>query len=195
MNTVTLKINGREVTARQGATLLDAAKAAGIEIPTLCSHDQLAPAGVCRFCMVEITRGTRNRLVTSCVYPVEDGLEVQTENDRVNKIRRMLIELLLPVAPSGPISALAKRYGVEKSRFKPGAPEQEPTNCSLCGLCVRYCEQIGGEDAVGFLGRGVNRKVALMPDKGDGCVFCRKCYSICNSGRFVEMAEVFPEQP
>ncbi|MDA8306152.1 MAG: 2Fe-2S iron-sulfur cluster-binding protein [Deltaproteobacteria bacterium] len=195
MKTVTLKINGLEVSAREGASVLDAARAAGFDIPTLCSHEELEPAGVCRFCMVEITRGTKSRLVASCVYPVENGLEVQTESDRVKKIRRMLIELLLPVAPSGPIGALAKRYGVEKSRFELDNPGQAPANCSLCGLCVRYCEQIGGGDAVGFLGRGVSRKVALMPDKGDECVFCRKCYSICNSGRFVEMAEVFPDQP
>ncbi len=192
MKTVTLTINGREVTAREGQSVLDAARAVGIDIPTLCAHDQLEPAGVCRFCMVEITQGKKTRLVTSCVFPVESGLVVQTETERVNNIRRMLIELLLPVAPSGPLNALAKRYGVVKSRFQTA---EEPSNCSLCGLCVRYCEQINGEHAVGFVGRGVNRKVALTADKGDECVFCRKCYSICNSGRFVEIAEVFPEQP
>jgi NADH dehydrogenase/NADH:ubiquinone oxidoreductase subunit G len=194
MNTVTLTINGREVTATEGTTVLEAARSLGIEIPTLCAYDVLEPAGVCRMCMVEITQGKKTRLVTSCVYPVENGLAVQTETDRVNKIRKMLIELLLPVAPSGPINALAKRYGVQQSRFQLDE-HQEPTNCSLCGLCVRYCEQVVGENAVGFLGRGVNRKVALMPGKGDECAFCRKCYSVCNSGRFVEIAEVFPEQP
>ena len=193
MKKITLKINGQSVTAEEGTTLLQAAKAAGIDIPTLCSHQELEPAGVCRFCMVEVKKGGRTRLVTSCVYPVESGLDVKTESKRVNKARKMILELLMPVAPSGPIAALAKQYGVEKSRFKL-EPGQSPANCSLCGLCVRYCEQIGGEYAVGFLGRGVNRRVALMPDKGEGCVFCRKCYSICNSGRFVEMAEIFPEQ-
>ncbi len=195
MNTVTLKINGREVTAKEGTSVLEAARSLGIDIPTLCAYEELESAGVCRLCMVEITRGKKTRLVTSCVYPVENGLEVQTETDRVNNIRRMLIELLLPVAPSGPINALAKRFGVEKSRFKLEGPKEAPTNCSLCGLCVRYCEQVKGEHAVGFLGRGVNRKVALMADKGDECAFCRQCYSLCNSGRFVEMAEVFPDQP
>lgn len=195
MNTVTLKINGKELSAKEGTTVLEAARSQGIDIPTLCAYDELEPAGACRMCMVEITRGKKTRLVTSCVYPVENGLEVQTETDRVNKIRKMLIELLLPVAPSGPINALAKRYGVEKTRFKLDTAKEAPTNCSLCGLCVRYCEQVKGEYAVGFLGRGVNRKVALLPGKGDECVFCRQCYSLCNSGRFIEMAEVFPEQP
>ena len=194
MSTVTLKINGREATAEEGTTVLEAARSLGIDIPTLCAWDEVEPAGVCRMCMVEIARGGKTRLVTSCVYPVENGLEVQTETERVNKIRRLLIELLMPVAPSGPIAALAKRYGVEKSRFRLDK-HQEPANCSLCGLCVRYCEQVVGENAVGFLGRGVNRKVALTPDKGEECAFCRKCYSLCNSGRFVELAEVFPDQP
>lgn len=193
MKAITLKINGQSVTVEEGTTLLKAAKDAGIDIPTLCAHEELEPAGVCRFCTVEIKKGTKTRLVTSCVYPVEDGLEVQTESEKVTKIRKMLIELLMPVAPSGPISAFAKQYGIEKSRFELGE-EEEPSNCSLCGLCVRYCEQVGGEYAVGFFGRGVNRKVALMPDKGEECIFCRKCYQICNSGRFVELAEIFPEQ-
>lgn len=193
MKAITLKINGQKVAAEEGTTLLQAAKAAGINIPTLCSHEELEPAGVCRFCMVEISKGGKRRLVTSCVYPVENGLDVLTESERVNKVRRMILELLLPVAPSGPVSALARQYGVEKSRFEPDVGEQ-PTNCTLCGLCVRYCQQIGGQYAVGFLGRGVNRKVALMPDKGEECIFCRQCYKICNSGRFVEISEAFPEQ-
>ena len=192
MNEITLKINGQNVTAEEGKTLLDAAKAAGIYIPTLCSHDELESAGVCRLCMVEIKKGTRSRLVASCAYLVEDGLEVQTDTERVNNVRKMILELLMPVAPSGPISVLARQYGVEKSRFKLG--DEEPSNCSLCGLCVRYCEQIGGEHVVGFVGRGVDRKVALLPDKGEQCVFCRKCYSLCNSGRFIEISEAFPEQ-
>jgi len=193
MKSITLKINGQNVTADEGTTLLKAAKAAGIDIPTLCAHEDLEPAGVCRFCMVEIKQGTKSRLVTSCVYPVENGLEVQTDNDRINRVRKMLLELLMPVAPSGPIAALAKQYGIEKSRFEL-EEDEKPANCSLCGLCVRYCEQIGGENAVGFSGRGVNRKVVLMPDKGEECIFCRKCYKICNSGRFVELSETFPEQ-
>jgi len=193
MKKIALKINGQNVTAMEGTTLLQAAKAAGIDIPTLCAHEQLEPAGVCRFCMVEIKKGAGSRLVTSCVYPVENGLEVQTDSERVNRVRRMLVELLMPVAPSGPISAFAKQYGVERSRFELDEGE-EPSNCSLCGLCVRYCEQIGGENAVGFSGRGIKKKVVLMPDKGEECVFCRQCYKICNSGRFVEISEAFPEQ-
>jgi NADH dehydrogenase/NADH:ubiquinone oxidoreductase subunit G len=193
MKKITLKINGREVTASEGTTLLQAAKAAGIDIPTLCAHDELEPAGVCRFCMVEIKKGAGSRLVTSCVYPVEKGLEVQTDSEKVNKARRMLVELLMPVAPSGPIEAFAKQYGIEKSRFELD-DEEEPSNCSLCGLCVRYCEHVNAHYAVGFSGRGVNRKVVLMPDKGDECVFCRRCYKICNSGRFIEISEAFPEQ-
>lgn len=192
MKQITLNIDGQSVTADEGTTLLKAAKSAGINIPTLCCHDELEPAGVCRLCMVEIKKGNRSRTVASCVYPVEEGIEVLTETDKINKIRRMLIELLMPVAPSGPINALAKKYGIEKSRFT--LVDEEPSHCSLCGICVRYCEQVTGEHAVGFFGRGVNRKVALLPEKGHDCVFCRKCFEMCNSGRFIEIAEAFPEQ-
>lgn len=191
MKEITLKINGQNVTVGEGTTLLKAAKAAGVVIPTLCCHEELEPAGVCRFCMVEIKKGTRSRLVASCVYPAEEGLEVETDTEKVHKIRKMIIELLMPIAESGPVKALAKQYGVEQSRFT--LVDEEPTHCTLCGVCVRYCDQIVKEGAVGFIGRGVKRKVALLPEKGDRCVFCRKCYEICNAGRFVEIAEGFPE--
>ncbi len=79
MNEVILTINGQSVMAVEGMTILQAALSAGIEIPTLCNMSRLTPAGACRLCTVEITKGGRSRLVVSCVYPVEEGLEVQTE--------------------------------------------------------------------------------------------------------------------
>ena len=191
MKDVTLKIDGREVTVTEGTTLLEAAKSIGIPIPTLCHHPEVEPAGVCRFCMVEVKKGDRTRLVASCVYPAEAGIEVQTETEQVNRVRKMILELLLPTVASGPIKALAKKYGIDQSRFELG--EEEPSHCSLCGICVRYCEQVSGGHTVTFVGRGVDRKVALLPEKGDACVFCQKCFELCHGGRFVEIAEGFPE--
>jgi len=191
MKDVTLKIDGRDVTVDQGKTLLEAAKTIGIQIPTLCYHEEVEPAGVCRFCMVEVKKGNRSRLVASCVYPVEEGIEVLTETDRINQVRKMILELLLPVAASGPLKAMAKKYGIEKSRFE--VAEEEETHCTLCGICVRYCEQVVKENAAGFVGRGVERKVSLIAEKGDACVFCQKCFELCHGGRFVEIAEGFPE--
>lgn len=191
MSDLTLKIDGREVTVAEGTTVLEAAKSIGIQIPTLCHHSEVEPAGVCRFCMVEVKKGNRSRLVASCVYPAEQGLEVQTETEKINSVRKMILELLLPTAPSGPIKALAKKYGIEKSRFE--LADEEPSHCTLCGICVRYCDQVTGEHVAGFVGRGVKRKVSLMAEKGDACVFCQKCYELCHGGRFVEIAEGFPE--
>ncbi|MGA7877970.1 MAG: 2Fe-2S iron-sulfur cluster-binding protein [Desulfoferrobacter sp.] len=191
MKDVTLKIDGSDVTVAEGATLLEAAKSIGIQIPTLCYHQDVESAGVCRFCMVEVKKGNRTRLVASCVYPAEQGIEVQTDSEKINSVRKMILELLLPVAASGPIKALAKKYGIEKSRFE--VAEEEQTHCTLCGICVRYCDQVTQEHVAGFVGRGVKRKVALMAEKGDQCVFCQKCYDLCHGGRFIEIAEGFPE--
>lgn len=186
MRKISLSINHGEVTVPEGTTLLQAAKEMGIEIPTLCYHEELKPYGACRLCMVEITRGTLRRLVASCVYPAEEGLEVRTDTEEVKNVRRMILELLLTVAPVGPIKDLAAHYGVKASRFN---LDEEGPYCTLCGLCVRYCEEIVKKDAVGFVGRGIRRKVSLLLEKGDTCLFCRKCYTLCEGNLFSTMAE------
>jgi len=186
MKKVTLKIDNVEATVPEGTTLLQAAREIGIVIPTLCYHEELKPFGACRLCMVEVIRCKQSRLVASCVYPVEEGLEVRTQTERVERVRRMILELLLPVAPFGPIKDLASRCGIETSRFE---RDEEAPNCTLCGLCARYCEEIVKKDAVGFVGRGINRKMALLPEKGDTCIFCRKCYTLCQGNLFSAMAE------
>ena len=123
---VTLEIDGRKVKAREGMTILEAAREAGIEIPTLCYHEKLKPYGACRLCTVEIVREGRSRLVASCAYPVEEGLIVKTETELVRKVRKLILELLLPLAPTGPIKSLAKKYGAKEDRFK-----AELTGCIL----------------------------------------------------------------
>jgi NADH dehydrogenase/NADH:ubiquinone oxidoreductase subunit G len=87
---------------------------------------------------------------------------------------------------------LAKRYGIKKSHFALDKDE-EASYCTLCRLCIRYYREVVGENAVGFVGRGVDRKGALLPEKGDTCVFCRKCYKLFKGGIFPELAEGFPE--
>jgi NADH dehydrogenase/NADH:ubiquinone oxidoreductase subunit G len=186
MKKTTLQIDGRKVSVPEGTTILQAARDLGIDIPTLCHHEELLPYGACRLCMVEISRDKGGRLVASCVYPVEEGLKIKTDTTRVKKVRKMILELLLPTAPVGPLKSLASEYGIEKSRF---TPEEQPTFCTLCGLCVRYCNEIVRKDAVGFVGRGVDREVSLLPGKDDICVLCRKCYDLCEAGRFPIIAE------
>jgi NADH dehydrogenase/NADH:ubiquinone oxidoreductase subunit G len=192
MKEITLKIDKREVTVPEGTTVLEASRRAAIKIPTLCHHEELEPYGGCRLCMVEVTKGERTRMVASCVYPVEEGLKVKTDTERIIKARKMILELLLPLVPTGPLRSLARQYGIKKSRF---TTDEEPSYCTLCALCVRYCQEVIKECASGFEGRGVDRQVTLLPEKGDICVFCRKCYEICEAGRFPFISEAFPEAP
>jgi heterodisulfide reductase subunit A len=182
MDEVTLEIDGKEVRAKEGTTILEAARSVGINIPTLCYHRALTPYGGCRLCIVEIFRGRRSRIVTSCVYPVEEGLVVKTKSDTVIRDRKMLIELMLARAPKAKvIQDLAKEYGVEKTRFKTEDPENL---CILCGLCARVCEERIGVSAINFVGRGVERKVQT-PFQGtldvdlDACIACGACASVC----------------
>jgi len=164
MAEVTLNIDGGEVIAPEGATILTVANSLGIDIPTLCYHPALKPYGGCRLCIVEIVERGRSRIVTSCNYPVSDGLEVKTASDRVIADRKILIELLLARCPeSEDIQQLARQYGIEKSRFKTGAPEEL---CILCGLCVRMCDEVVGASAINFIERGINKEVAVLLSGG-----------------------------
>lgn len=180
MKTITLEIDGKEVKAKEGMTILEAAKELGIEIPTLCYHEKLAPYGACRLCSVEIMRNKRSRIVASCIYPVEEGLIVKTNSPRVIKIRKMLIELMLPIAPAAKVvDDLAARYGVQGTRF-----EAEPSFCALCGLCVRYCAEVKKANAIGFAGRGIARRVVFIPEiASKTCMSCRECFSLCPTAK------------
>jgi len=154
---VTLKIDDKEVKASEGATILDVAKKVGINIPTLCYTSSLSPFGACRICSVEITdkRG-RKRIVTSCNYPVDEGLVVSTKSEKVLKTRKLLLELLLARCPKvKKIQDLAREYGVEKPRFWIEDVEED---CILCGLCTRVCEERIGVYAINFAKRRRTRK-------------------------------------
>ncbi|MFH1032767.1 MAG: 2Fe-2S iron-sulfur cluster-binding protein [Chloroflexota bacterium] len=182
MAKIKLEIDGKTVEVDEGTTVLQAARKAGIDIPTLCYDERMAPYGGCRLCTVEIGKNKRTRLVASCVYPVEEGLVVTTESERLTKIRKMIIELLLPGCPTGPIQTLAKKYGIEKSRF-PG----ENTGCIMCGLCVRYCAEVKKANAIGFVGRGTEREVAFIPEVASKvCPGCRECFALCPGGKIVK---------
>jgi bidirectional [NiFe] hydrogenase diaphorase subunit len=178
MKKVILNIDGKEVESQEGMTILAAARSVGIQIPTLCYHEKLTPYGGCGICTVEISRGGKSRLVLSCIYIVEDGLVVKTQAPRVVKHRKMLMELLLASSPV--IADLARQYGVDKRRF-----EDKITQCVLCGRCVRYCNEIKKANAIAFVGRGINRRVAFVDEavsKGV-CLDCRECFGLCPTGK------------
>jgi coenzyme F420-reducing hydrogenase beta subunit len=176
---ITLKIDGLDVKAKEGTAVLDVAKEHGIKIPTLCHHPALEPFGACRVCSVEITdkRG-RKKIVTSCNYPVSEGLVVETKNEKVYRTRQLLLELLLARCPKVKrIQDLAREYGVEKPSFWVGDPEED---CILCGLCARVCEELVGVSAINFANRGVEREVtAPYHTISDDCVGCGACAIVC----------------
>jgi len=174
--TITITINGREIKAEPGTTILRAAQSANIYIPTLCDNEELTPYGSCRLCMVEITQKNRTRLVASCIYEVAEGLEVQTETIRVANVRKLVIELLLTRNPySATLKEIASRVGVEKSRFK-----DDQKGCILCGQCVRVCREVVGVAAIGYKGRGFTKEVATPFDgPAIDCIACGSCSYIC----------------
>ena len=176
MSVVTLTIDNKEVKAREGMTILEAARSAGIDIPTLCYHEKLKPYSVCRICIVETEASGRKNLVASCSYPVEEKLVVRTRSENVIKIRKTLLELMLSHAPEAPaLQALAREYGADKDRF-----EKEPSFCILCGLCVRYCAEVKKKNAIGFVDRGVRREIEFIPEiASKECWNCRECFSLC----------------
>ena len=179
MTEISMKINGQTVKATEGMTILQVAREAGVDIPTLCNLEPLDPSGACRLCTVEISKGGRTRLVASCVYPAEDGLDVQTESETVAKGRKLILEMLLARAPSVQVLRdYGRRYGVDVEKFT-----QEANYCIMCGLCVRYCAEVKGACAIGFAGRGVDRQVMFQPElAAEACPGCGECFAICPTG-------------
>lgn len=175
---ITFRINDSEVQARSGWTVLETARHYGIEIPTLCYHEAVAPSGACRLCMVELKDGDWSKLVASCIYPVADGINIYTETERVKNVRRWILEMLLSECPaSREIRQIAADHGVETTRFPIQNPEED---CMLCGLCTRVCEEVVGLSAITTIDRGVHKKVGapfLRPT--EVCVACGCCVSIC----------------
>ncbi len=173
---IRLTINGLEVSVEEGMTVLEAAEFLGFPIPTLCHMEGLSPYGACRVCMVEIGEGPRAKLVSSCSYPVEEGLIVRTASTRVLRARRMVIELLLASCPqSKVIQDLAAAHGVNRQRFR-----QEHEDCILCGLCVRMCEEQMMAKAIGFRYRGDQRSIGTPFNmRSEQCRLCGACMYVC----------------
>lgn len=176
MSVVTLIIDNKEVEAEEGTTVLEAARSAGIDIPTICHHEKLKPYTACRLCMVEIEAKGRINLDTACSRPVADNLVVRTRSETVDRIRKMLLELMLAHAPDAvELQDLAQEYGADKARF-----EKEPSFCILCGLCVRYCAEVKKKNAVGFVDTGVSREINFIPEiASKECSNCKECFPLC----------------
>ena len=208
MASVTLTINGQQVTVPKGTSVLFAARIAGFDIPTFCHDQELSRYGACRICVVDIP-GMRN-LPASCVTEATDGMVVFTESEAVVEARKTILELMLANHPLDCLTCnkngacnlqdYAYRYGVRSDAFvgeKHHYPIEDENpfivrdmnKCILCGKCVRVCEEVQGRSIIDFAYRGFNAKVAPAMDVTLGeseCVFCGSCVSVCPVGALSE---------
>jgi len=173
-------LDGKEHEVHEGTTILQVARQEGIKIPTLCYHEEMSPYGSCRLCLVEVIKRGWPSIQPSCLYPAQEGIEVITDSERVRKTRKVLLELYLARSPdSDAIRKIAKEYGVRDSRFK----LNETSNCILCGLCVRACEEISGRQAISFAHRGSKRTIQTpFGELAEHCVGCKACAFVCPTG-------------
>jgi bidirectional [NiFe] hydrogenase diaphorase subunit len=195
MSPIRLQIDGKEVEAKEGMTVLEAAQTIGVHIPTLCHHEKLEPYGACRVCTVEAEVRGWTKLVASCCYPVEKDLIVRTRSEKIDRIRKMIIQLLLAHAPDAPdLVKLANEYGADRDTF-----DKEASFCIHCGLCVRYCAEVKKKNAVGFIDRGVRREISFIPEvAAKECWDCKECFPLCPTSALQAaymLAEAFMSPP
>jgi bidirectional [NiFe] hydrogenase diaphorase subunit len=179
---VELIIDEAQVSAAAGASVLDAARGAGVDIPALCHHEAVPAIASCRLCLMEVRRPGRDwvQLTTSCDYPVSAGLVVVTDSPRIRKHRAMNLQLLLRRAPEAPVlNQLAAQLDVTEALFAPITGEPLP-DCILCELCVRVCSALG-YNALAAIGRGDRKHIGPpfgQAAAGD-CVGCGSCVEAC----------------
>ncbi len=199
---VRFTINDQAAEVEEGTTVLEACKAAGVDVPTLCYVPFLEPYGACRMCTVKVSENGASRLTTACTLRAAEGMKVVTDDADVRAARKVVLELLWARAPDAEVlREMAAEYGIEKSRFAPEpkepaaaeaaageaagefAIEEKPKKCILCGLCYRICEQRVQAFAIGLVQRGADAEVA--PPFGrpsDNCIACGSCASVCPTG-------------
>lgn len=174
---IKFRLNGQEVEAEEGSTILKVAREHGVDIPTLCFHPAVQPYQVCRVCLVELVRDGVSQLVPSCGYRIEEGTEVLTHSEKVLKRRKTIVELILAEAPNSErVKEIARDLGIEKARFE----RRRDKECILCGLCVNVCNDIMGIGTISFANRGTERVVTTpYDDFNDVCSTCGACARVC----------------
>ncbi len=218
--TVTLEIDGNPVTVPAGTSVMRAASEAGVAVPKLCATDSLEPFGSCRLCMVEIQgrRGTP----ASCTTPVEEGMRVTTQNDRLARLRRGVMELYISDHPldcltcaangdcelqdmAGAVGLREVRYGYDGDNHIHQAKDLsnpyfafDPSKCIACSRCVRACEEVQGTFALTIGGRGFDSHVSAGMDEdflNSECVSCGACVQACPTATLVEKSVLAHGQP
>ena len=208
MNEISLTIDGRQVKGEEGDTVLDVCKANGIYVPTLCHKDGLSDVGACRMCVVEIER--ERRVMPACTYPARDGLVVKTHTERLERYRRLILELILSEHEHNclvceqngncELQNLVYQYGIDKISLpinklvEPIDDSSEvilrdPNKCILCGRCVRACAEIAGQGILSFADRGSKTIIVAdlnWPLAQSGCVSCGACIQACPTGALTE---------
>ncbi|MFO7706583.1 MAG: molybdopterin-dependent oxidoreductase [Desulfobacterales bacterium] len=217
MGTVTITINGQKVSAHAGQTVLEAARGAGIDIPTLCHHPALAPVGACRVCLVEVA-GQRT-LQPSCTFPVAERMEVQTESAKVIEARRFVLELIFsernhfcmtcPMSGDCELQELGYRYGLDhwvyptyRQRFEVDASPThhllDHNRCVLCRRCVRACAELVGNHTLDLRQRGAHTMLCAdmdVPLAESTCVGCGTCVDVCPTGALIDKRSAFMVRP
>ena len=217
MDVRTLQIDGHELSARAGQTILEVARENDIKIPTLCHLEGLSDVGACRLCLVEI-KGS-NKLVPACVATVHEGMEVTTNSERLQKHRRTIVELLF--AERNHICAVCvsnghcelQAMGQELGLTHISLPYRNPAltfdasherftadhnRCILCTRCVRVCAEIEGAYVWDVMGRGINSIVItdLHDDWGkSSCTRCGKCVQVCPTGALFDKSKIGSDHP
>jgi len=176
MNSVTVNIDGADIRAQKGASILDVAIEYGICIPHLCHVPNLSDFGACRLCIVEHVVNGRSQVTASCTLTAQEGMVIRSSTEKIRKLRRNLAELLVAQAPnSRAIQDIAVRCGVKEVRY----PFRN-SNCVLCGRCVRACTELWQARAIGFVGRGADRHVEHpFGVRPDFCKQCDYCIQLC----------------
>ncbi|MGI6156971.1 MAG: [FeFe] hydrogenase, group A [Saccharofermentanales bacterium] len=211
MKNFTVNIDQRDIPYEGERNLLEVIRKANIELPTFCYYSDISVYGACRLCMVEVEgRGT----VPACSTPVVEGMVVRTNTQRLRKMRKIILELMLAshnqscttcaTSNDCKLQMLAKQLGVRDVRFKQktdfhpvdyssDAIVRDPSKCILCGDCVRVCDEIQSVGVLDFADRGADARVVACYDKGMGeieCVNCGQCVKACPVGALTIKSEV-----
>ena len=207
-----IEIDNKTYEVEAGQTILDAAKSAGVSIPTLCHMAGLLPSGACRICVVEVAG--MPSLVPSCSFPVSDGMKIQTHSPRAILARKTIVELLLANHPddclycvrnqdcqlqslAADLGVRRRRYIGARSRYKEDVSSpsiiRDPEKCILCGKCVRVCEEVQGVSAIDFVGRGSAAHIGTAFEEGlnlSSCINCGQCIVVCPTGALREHSHI-----